>query len=391
MFCLADYDFDLPPELIAQDAPASRSASRLLCVDNTDPLLLTDRIFADLPACLSAGDLLIFNDTRVIKARLLGHKQSGGAVEVLVERLISPYQALCQIRASKVPKPGSHLLLQGGLVVEVGQRREPFFEIMFPSEVLPLLEQHGQLPLPPYIQHIAQAVDEQRYQTVYAREPGAVAAPTAGLHFDNQLLDKLNAQGVRTAFLTLHVGAGTFTPVRAEDVREHKMHSEHYFISQELVDAVMTTRKLGKKIIAVGTTTLRALEACAQRFQGELKAGAGQTDIFIKPGFDFQIVDRLITNFHLPKSSLLILVSAFAGYDVIRSAYAHAIAQRYRFFSYGDAMLLTKVIHDDSAQPLPVSQKQGAQHAATKTYLKGGRRSECRATQHLASAVGCVC
>ena len=342
MFSLSDYDFNLPPELIAQVAPAERSKSRLLSVDNQSPAIFSDRVFAELPDYLSAGDLLVFNDTQVIKARLLGQKQSGGAVEVLVERLTSACTALCQIRASKAPQPGSSLLLQGGLTVTAGERAAPFFELIFPSEVLPLLEQHGQLPLPPYIQHPAQTVDEQRYQTVYARHPGAVAAPTAGLHFDQTLLDKLHARGIQTAFLTLHVGAGTFTPVRTENVREHKMHSEHYVISQELIDAIQTTRNQGKQVIAVGTTTLRALEACAQLHQGALRAGPAQTDIFIQPGFCFQIVDRLITNFHLPKSTLLILVSAFAGYDTMRAAYMHAIAQRYRFFSYGDAMLLTK-------------------------------------------------
>lgn len=344
MFYLADYDFNLPAELIAQTAPAERSKSRLLCADKQNPAIFHDRVFAELPDHLSAGDLLVFNDTQVIKARLFGQKQSGGAVEVLVERLTSSCSALCQIRASKSPQPGSLLLLQGGLTVTIKQRIAPFFELVFPGEVLPLLEQHGQLPLPPYIQHAAQTVDEQRYQTIYARHPGAVAAPTAGLHFDQKLLEKLHAKGIQTAFLTLHVGAGTFTPVRTEDVREHKMHSEHYEISQELVDAVQATRNRGKQVIAVGTTTLRALEACAQLHQGELRAGPAQTDIFIQPGFCFQIVDRLITNFHLPKSTLLILVSAFAGYDMIRAAYRHAIAQRYRFFSYGDAMLLTKYV-----------------------------------------------
>lgn len=342
MFSLSDYDFNLPPELIAQVAPTERSKSRLLCVENQNPALFSDQVFAALPDHLAAGDLLVFNDTQVIKARLLGQKQSGGAVEVLVERVTSPCTAVCQIRASKPPQPGTTLLLQGALTVTVGQRLAPFFELIFPSEVLPLLEQYGQLPLPPYIQHAAETVDEQRYQTVYARHPGAVAAPTAGLHFDEHLLEKLRAKGIRTAFLTLHVGAGTFTPVRTENVHEHKMHSEHYVISQELVDAVQATRNQGKQVVAVGTTTLRALEACAQQHQGALRAGPAQTDIFIQPGFCFQVVDRLITNFHLPKSTLLILVSAFAGYDTMRAAYQHAIAQRYRFFSYGDAMLLTK-------------------------------------------------
>ncbi len=346
MLSLSAFDFDLPSDLIAQSAPIKRSSSRLLEV-SAGATPFVDRLFADLPHSLRAGDLLIFNDTRVIKARLRGHKLSGGAVEVLIERLLNERSALCQIRASKAPRPGSELQLgtNTGIRVIVGERVGNFFTLTFPDDALALIEHHGQLPLPPYITHAPESFDEQRYQTIYARSPGAVAAPTAGLHFDEALLDELATAKIASSFLTLHVGAGTFTPVRTENLAEHTMHSEQYYLSPDLINSINLTRQRGGRIIAVGTTTLRALEACAQQHNGALQAGQQQTNIFITPGFRFQIVDMLITNFHLPKSTLLMLVSAFAGYDTIRAAYAHAIAQRYRFFSYGDAMLLTRTTH----------------------------------------------
>lgn len=349
MLTLSDFDFALPPELIAQTALEKRSASRLLEVDTSGPALaLRDRCFREIGACLRPGDLLICNDTRVLKARLLGHKDSGGAVEVLIERVLtepdgSHTRALAQIRASKPPRPDTmlHLGDDAGLHVTVGERVEPFYTLHFAGDAYSLLEQYGRLPLPPYITHTPDQYDETRYQTVFARHPGAVAAPTAGLHFDDALFDALAKQGIRRAFLTLHVGAGTFQPVRVENVAEHKMHHEWYAITPELVQTVADTRAAGGRIVAVGTTSLRALESAATAC-GQLQAGCSETDIFITPGYRFRLVDLLITNFHLPKSTLLMLVSAFAGLDPIRQAYAHAIAQGYRFFSYGDAMLLTR-------------------------------------------------
>ncbi len=335
---VADFDFDLPDALIAQFPPAVRGDSRLLHADSHGRL--ADRLFRDLPALVRADDLLVMNDTRVIKARLFGHKDSGGKVELLVERVSSEFEALAFIRASHAPKPGSRIDLGDGLAVEVLARQDDLTQLRFPRPVLAVLEQFGRLPLPPYIAHTPTADDEARYQTVYANEPGAVAAPTAGLHFDAAMLDALRQQGVRTARVTLHVGAGTFQPVRVEAIADHTMHSERYTIPQATVDAISETRARGGRVVAVGTTSLRALEAAAQ--SGELHAGAGETDIFITPGYRFKVVDALITNFHLPRSTLLMLVSAFAGLDTIRAAYAHAIAGRYRFFSYGDAMFIEK-------------------------------------------------
>jgi S-adenosylmethionine:tRNA ribosyltransferase-isomerase len=346
MFKLSDFDFDLPAELIAQTALPERSASRLLEVDNSvEPARLVDRRFAELPACVAPGDLLVFNDTRVLKARFFGQKASGGKIEVLVERLTGARTALAQIRASKSPAPGTTLRLADAFDVTVGERVEPFYTLHFPDECLALIEQYGRLPLPPYITHDADATDEARYQTVYARNPGAVAAPTAGLHFDDALLAKLDEHGVERATLTLHVGAGTFQPVRVENIAEHRMHSEWYELPQSLVDRIAATRARGGRVISVGTTSMRALEAAARDAEEAgrpLGATSAETDIFITPGYRFRVVDRLITNFHLPKSTLLMLVSAFAGIDVIRAAYRHAIDERYRFFSYGDAMLLTR-------------------------------------------------
>lgn len=335
---VADFDFDLPPELIAQFPPAARGASRLLQVDAAGAC--HDRMFADLPALLRPDDLLVLNDTRVIKARLFGHKDSGGRVELLVERVTDEREALAFIRASHAPKPGSHVLLADGEAVEVLARQNDLTRLRFPAPVLDVLDAQGRLPLPPYIEHAPTADDEARYQTVYADAPGAVAAPTAGLHFDEAMLARLAAHGVRTARVTLHVGAGTFQPVRVDAIADHTMHSERYTIPQATVEAIADTRTRGGRVVAVGTTSLRALEAASQG--GELVAGSDETDIFITPGYRFRTVDALITNFHLPKSTLLMLVSAFAGLDAIRAAYAHAIRERYRFFSYGDAMFLER-------------------------------------------------
>jgi S-adenosylmethionine:tRNA ribosyltransferase-isomerase len=338
MYSLSDFDFDLPQELIAQTPLPDRSASRLLHVDDDG---LIDRAFTDILTLVQPGDLLVFNDTRVLKARFFGHKASGGKVEVLIERVVDNRTVHAQVRASKSPQPGSTIRLSDAFEVSVGERVGEFYTLRFPADVFDLIEQYGRLPLPPYIEHDADEFDEKRYQTVYAKQPGAVAAPTAGLHFDQALLDALREKGVRFAFVTLHVGAGTFQPVRTENLAEHKMHSEWYTIAQETVDAVRAAKAAGRSVIAVGTTSMRALESASQ--SGTLQAGSADTALFITPGYTFNTVDRLITNFHLPKSTLLMLVSAFAGYPQIRAAYAHAIAQRYRFFSYGDAMLLTRM------------------------------------------------
>lgn len=335
MYSLSDFDFDLPSELIAQTPLAKRSASRLLEVDGTR---LVDRQFTEIVDLLSPGDLLVFNNTRVLKARFFGIKQSGGKVEVLIERILDNRTAHAQVRASKSPQPGSSIRLADAFDVTVGERAGEFYTLNFPSDVFELIESHGRLPLPPYIEHAADKYDEERYQTVYAKEPGAVAAPTAGLHFDDELLALLRDKGVNMAFVTLHVGAGTFQPVRSENLAEHQMHSEWYTIPQETVEAVRAARAAGRNVVAVGTTSMRALESASQ--SGTLEAGSNDTHLFITPGYAFKTVTRLVTNFHLPKSTLLMLVSAFAGYDEIRAAYAHAIAQKYRFFSYGDAMLL---------------------------------------------------
>ena len=342
MLTLDDFDFHLPPGLIAQHPTAERTASRLLHLDHG---ALHDRQFADLPHFIKPGDLLVFNDTRVIRARLFGHKESGGRIEIMIERIVDRRHAVAQIRASKSPKPGSRIILENAFALTVSGRtgeQSEFFalELTDDGDLYALIEQHGRLPLPPYITHGAETEDEARYQTVFARQPGAVAAPTAGLHFDDALLARLTDGGAELAWLTLHVGAGTFQPVRVHDLAEHHMHSERFDIPPATVDAIARTQARGGRVIAVGTTSLRALEAAAQ--SGELRAGAAETDIFITPGYAFRVVDRLITNFHLPKSTLLMLVSAFAGSDHIRAAYLHAVANSYRFFSYGDAMLLER-------------------------------------------------
>ena len=338
---LQDFDFSLPDELIAQVPAAVRTAGRLLHLDGNTGVLRDSR-FVELPGFVARGDVMVFNDTRVIKARLTGVKASGGKAEVLIERVVSGDRALAQVRASKSPRIGSHILLVGGAVATVLGRQGEFFELRFEqcSDIYALLERCGTVPLPPYITHAADAVDEARYQTVYACTPGAVAAPTAGLHFDAAMLETLKQQGVTIAHVTLHVGAGTFQPVRVADLREHQMHSEWYDVPQTTVDAIHAARACGHKIIAVGTTSMRALESAGA--SGKLQAGTGDTRLFITPGYTFKVVDRLLTNFHLPKSTLLMLVSAFAGMDNVRRAYQHAIAQRYRFFSYGDAMLIEK-------------------------------------------------
>ena len=336
---LADFDYELPPELIAQFPLPERTASRLLVVDGARR---EDRRFADLPGLLHPGDLLVFNDTRVLRARLHGLKDSGGRVEVLIERPVGRHEALAQIRASHAPWPGSRLRLEGALEVDVVARDGAFFLLRFPAadDLVDLLERHGKLPLPPYIQRPAEASDEARYQTVYAQARGSVAAPTAGLHFDQPLLDALRAKRVELAWLTLHVGAGTFQPVRGDDLSQHRMHRERYVIPADTAAALVAARARGGRIVAVGTTTLRALEAAAQ--EGGILAGPGETDLFILPGFRFRTADALITNFHLPKSTLLMLVSAFGGLENLRQAYRHAVAERYRFFSYGDAMFIKR-------------------------------------------------
>jgi S-adenosylmethionine:tRNA ribosyltransferase-isomerase len=340
MYSLSDFDFTLPPQLIAQTPLAERSASRLLQLVGDVPF---DRHFSDIVDLLQAGDLLVFNDTRVLKARFFGVKKTGGKVEVLIERVLDARTVHAQLRASKSPPAGSTIRLADAFEVEVGARCGEFYTLVFPGDVLELIEAHGRLPLPPYIEHAADAHDESRYQTVYATQPGAVAAPTAGLHFDQPLLARLRAKGVQFAFITLHVGAGTFQPVRTEDLAQHQMHTEWYTISPATVDAVRAAQAAGREVVAVGTTSMRALESASQA--GVLQAGSADTALFITPGYRFRTVTRLITNFHLPKSTLLMLVSAFAGYLPIKSAYAHAVAQNYRFFSYGDAMFLTGINH----------------------------------------------
>ena len=336
-----DFDYELPSELIAQNPDAERSGSRLLCVGAAS---IAGRRFSDLPQLLAPGDLLVFNDTKVIKARLFGRKETGGHIEVLIERALSEHEALAQVHAGRPAKPGSTLRLAGGLDVRVLGRVEEFYHLRFPESgtVLELLERHGSVPLPPYITRAPRGEDERRYQTVYARSAGAVAAPTAGLHFDEPLFAALAKRGVEFAWVTLHIGAGTFQPVRVKNLAKHRMHGEHYEIPPATAAAIGTTRGRGGGIVAVGTTTVRCLEASAA-VHGAPVAGAADTDLFITPGFEFRVVDRLVTNFHLPKSTLLVLVSAFAGIERVRRAYSHAIEQRYRFYSYGDAMLVDKI------------------------------------------------
>jgi len=340
-FTLADFDFDLPAELIAQHPAAERSGSRLL--DGTGALPV-DRVFRDLPGLLQPGDLMVFNDTKVIKARLLGEKPTGGAVEALVERVLpGTNEVWAHLRASKSPKPGTTVRFADAFDAEVLGRagaEASLFHLRFPADPFVLLDRHGHVPLPPYITHADAPEDEARYQTVFAAKPGAVAAPTASLHFDEALLAALAARGVRSTRVTLHVGAGTFQPVRVERIAEHRMHSEWFEVGAQAVADIEAARRAGGRIVAAGTTALRALESAAR--SGTLQPTRGETDLFITPGYLFRVVDLLVTNFHLPRSTLLMLVSAFAGHAHVMALYRHAIEARYRFFSYGDAMLLAR-------------------------------------------------
>ncbi len=336
---ISDFDFELPEALIAQQPSAERGGSRLLVA--LPGMLPADTLFAALPEYLNEGDVLVFNNTKVMKARLFGAKESGGRIEALIERVLDGSSALAHVRASKSPKAGTVLVFDGGIRAVMEAREGELFRLRFEGDrsVYDILEQTGRLPLPPYIERAADDGDDERYQTVYAKHQGAVAAPTAGLHFTDALLQTLRNKGVHTAEVTLHVGAGTFQPVRVENIAEHKMHSEWFDVPPETVATVEAAKQRGGRVWAVGTTSMRALESAA-RETGRLKAGTGDTDIFITPGYRFNVADRLITNFHLPKSTLLMLVSAFSGTAHIRSIYRHAVEQQYRFFSYGDAMLL---------------------------------------------------
>ena len=332
---IQDFDYALPDELIARYPAVERTDSRLLEVDQG----LSDRGFAELPTLLKPDDLLVFNDSRVIKARLAAQKDTGGRAEILIERVTAANEALAHVKASKSPKPGGRLLLADGVEAIVIAREGEFFALEFSADVLSILDSQGEVPLPPYLGREADADDAERYQTVYAKDPGAVAAPTAGLHFDDALLAATRDAGVRHAWVTLHVGAGTFQNLREEHVKENRLHSERVQVSRECCDAVQETRRKGGRVIAVGTTSVRSLE-CASA-SGEIEAFAGETEMFIVPGYKFRSVDAMITNFHLPQSSLLMLVTAFAGRERILAAYEHAVREKYRFFSYGDAMFLT--------------------------------------------------
>lgn len=335
----SDFSYHLPEDLIAQAPLDRRSDARLLHLDPAGAC--ADRLIRDLPALLDPRDLLVFNDTRVIPARLHGEKrETGGRIELLVERVLDDHCVLAHLRASKAPADGTRLRLEGSVDAEVTGRRDALFEVRFTEPVLPVLEQHGHMPLPPYIQREDTAADRERYQTVFAREPGAVAAPTAGLHFDETLLDALAERGIAHTTVTLHVGAGTFQPVRVERIEEHVMHAEIAQVSAAACEAVAACRARGGRVVAVGTTSVRSLESAAAG--GALKPFSGETRLFITPGYRFRVVDRLLTNFHLPESTLLMLVSAFSGRDAVLNAYNHAVEQRYRFFSYGDAMLLDR-------------------------------------------------
>ena len=336
-----DFDFRLPPELIAQFPAEARRASRLLALDGRDGIL-QDRQFADLPSLIQPNDVIIFNDTRVIKARVFGSKESGGQVELLLDRVLGDKLALAQIRASHAPKPDSRIIINPTSAFTVLERQGDMYKLRLEAD-LPLLawlEEYGSLPLPPYISRLPTGTDEARYQTVYASKPGAVAAPTAGLHFDEAMLDELKALGAQIAYVTLHVGAGTFQPVRVEEISKHQMHSEWYHVPEETVAAIAKAKAQGGRVLAIGTTSMRALESAAAG--GTLQAGYGDTNIFIIPGYRFRVVERLLTNFHLPKSTLFMLVCAFGGMVNLKLAYRHAIEERYRFFSYGDAMLIER-------------------------------------------------
>ncbi|MBL4637829.1 MAG: tRNA preQ1(34) S-adenosylmethionine ribosyltransferase-isomerase QueA [Proteobacteria bacterium] len=343
---LTDFQFELPPELIAQFPAKQRTASRLLSLEGKTGLL-SDQQFVDLPQFLQPNDLLVFNNTKVIPARLLGQKDSGGKVEVLVERVLDQHRVLAHVRSSKSPGAGRHLLLEDKLDVEVLGRQDALFELYFHSDtdVIDLLEAHGRLPLPPYIERDVAKEDLERYQTVYAQHVGAVAAPTAGLHFDLPMLDSIKEMGIASTQVTLHVGAGTFQPVRVDNIKNHQMHSERIEVTDEVCQQVKATRARGGRVIAVGTTSVRALESASR--SGDISPYSGETDIFIYPGYEFKSVDAMITNFHLSESTLLMLVSAFAGRDNVMAAYQYAIEQKYRFFSYGDAMFITRKLNDN--------------------------------------------
>ncbi|MBI3778687.1 MAG: tRNA preQ1(34) S-adenosylmethionine ribosyltransferase-isomerase QueA [Gammaproteobacteria bacterium] len=336
----SDFHYSLPQDLIAQYPAAPRTASRLLALDGANGDL-RDLYFTDLPALLRAGDLLVFNDTRVIPARLFGRKDSGGRIEVLVERILDAHRVLAQVRASKPPKPGQKLSLEGNVTMTVQRREGEFYVLAFdPDEpATEILERIGHVPLPPYIDRADNAADSERYQTVYAHHPGAVAAPTAGLHFDEAMLARLRGMEVETDFVTLHVGAGTFQPIRADDIREHRMHAEHLSVPAATCHRIIEAKKEGRRVVAVGTTVVRALETAASG--GSMTPYDGETDIFIYPGYRFRIVDALLTNFHLPESTLLMLVCALGGTERVLRAYRHAVEQKYRFYSYGDAMFVT--------------------------------------------------
>ncbi len=337
-FTLSDFDFALPDELIAQHPASERSASRLLDGTARTPV---DRIFRELPGLLKPGDLMVFNDTKVVKARLFGEKSTGGRVELLIERVLQGREVVAHMKASKKPRPGATLRMDGGFEATLTGRWPdedgPLFRFELSADPYALMEQHGHVPLPPYITHTDSAEDERRYQTVFARHPGAVAAPTAALHFDETLLAAFEARGISRASVTLHVGAGTFQPVKTENLAEHRMHSEWYEVPVATQEAIAQAKARGGRVVAVGTTTVRTLESWAQS-----GLASGDTRIFITPGFEFKVIDLLVTNFHLPRSTLMMLVSAFAGYEHVMALYRHAIAGRYRFFSYGDAMLLSR-------------------------------------------------
>jgi S-adenosylmethionine:tRNA ribosyltransferase-isomerase len=336
----SDFNYDLPDHLIAQFPPAKRGDSRLLHLDAGNDLLI-DRHFSDFPKLLEPGDLLVFNNTRVMSARLYGHKETGGRVELLIERLLDDKTGLAHIKASKSPKPGSRILLEQGVQLEVLSRQGDLFELHCAAiNLLDLMSSQGHVPLPPYISREDGGLDEERYQTVYAERPGAVAAPTAGLHFDQPMLAVLAGMGVKSAQVTLHVGAGTFQPVRVDNLEEHVMHSEYAEVDESVCRQVEETKAAGRRVIAVGTTSVRSLESASA--SGSIQPFTGDTKLFIKPGYRFNCVDAMLTNFHLPESTLLMLVSAFSGYERIMEAYRHAVKEHYRFFSYGDAMFLTR-------------------------------------------------
>ena len=338
----SDFHYELDEALIAQKPLAERRASRMLCLDGASGRV-EDKMFADLPTLLRQGDLLVFNDTRVMPARLFGHKASGGRIEMLVERVLCDHAVLAHIRASKAPKPGGEMVLDGGVRCRVTAREDDLFVVAFAEDAGPvadILARVGHMPLPPYIARVDQLEDRERYQTVFARRTGAVAAPTAGLHFDEAMLSHLDELGVSRVYVTLHVGSGTFQPLRVENLDEHKMHAEYCELDESVMEAVRATRARGGRVVAVGTTAVRTLETAS--LSGELRPYCGETRLFIRPGFRFHCVDAMLTNFHLPESTLLALVCAFAGFEKVMAAYRHAVERRYRFFSYGDAMFVTR-------------------------------------------------